>query len=49
MYVAFTQVHERGKDPRKESRLNAVCELGLMRNGSFARQIMKKLCEICNC
>ena len=47
MYAAFASVLERGEDPRKEARLNAVQELGLMGNGSSAGRIMKKLREIC--
>ena len=47
MYATFAQVLERGEDPRKETRLNAVQELGLMGNGSSAGRIMKKLREIC--
>lgn len=47
MYAAFTQVLERGEDPKKEARLNAIRELGLMGNGTAAERIMAKLREIC--
>ena len=47
MYAAFAQVLERGEDPRKEARLKAVRELGLMGNGSSAGRIMNKLREVC--
>ena len=48
MYKTFSHVLEQGEDPRKEARLNAVRELGLMGNGSSAGRIIKKLREICN-
>ena len=47
MYATFAQVLERGEDPRKEARLKAVQELGLMGNGSSAGRIIMKLREIC--
>ena len=47
MYAAFVQVLERGEDPMKEKRLNAVRELGLMGNGSSAERIMNKLRDVC--
>ena len=47
MYAAFAQVLERGEDPKKEARLNAVRELGLMGDGTSAGRIMEKLREIC--
>lgn len=47
MYSTFAQVLERGEDPKKEARLNAVRELGLMGNRSSAERIMDKLRDIC--
>lgn len=47
MYSAFAQVLERGEDPKKEARLNAVRKLGLMGDGTSAERIMKKLREVC--
>ena len=47
MYAAFALVLERGEDPKKETRLNAVRELGLMGDGTSAERIMDKLREIC--
>ena len=47
MYATFAQVLERGEDPMKETRLNAVRELGLMGNGSSAERIMNKLRDVC--
>jgi hypothetical protein len=47
MYATFAQVLERGEDPKKEARLSAVRELGLMGEGTSADRIMEKLREIC--
>lgn len=47
MYSTFVQILERGEDPKKEARLNAVRELGLMGRGTAAGRIMEKLREIC--
>lgn len=47
MYAAFAQVLERGEDPRKEARMNAVRDLGLMGEKTSAERIMVKLREIC--
>ena len=47
MYAVFSQVLERGEDPKKEARLNAVRELGLMGDGTSAGRIMEKLRKIC--
>ena len=47
MYATFAQVLERGDDPKKEERINAVRELGLMGDKTSAERIMEKLREIC--
>ena len=47
MYAVFSQVLERGEDPKKEARLSAVRELGLMGDITSAGRIMGKLREIC--
>ena len=47
MYSAFAQVLERGEDPRKEARMKAVRDLGLMGEKTSAERIMVKLREIC--
>lgn len=47
MYAAFAQVLERGEDPKKEARMKAVQDLGLMGEKSSAERIMDKLREVC--
>ena len=47
MYAAFAQILERGEDPKKEARMKAVQDLGLMGEKSSAERIMEKLREIC--
>ena len=47
MYEAFAQVLERGEDPKKDRRLKAVRDLGLMGEKTSAERIMGKLREIC--
>ena len=47
MYATFAQVLERGEDPKKEARVNAVRELGLMGNETSSERIMNKLREVC--
>lgn len=47
MYEAFAQILERGEDPKKERRLKAVRDLGLMGEKTSAERIMGKLREIC--
>lgn len=47
MYTTFAQVLERGEDPKKKERVNAVHELGLMGAGTSAERIMGKLREVC--
>lgn len=47
MYATFAQILECGEDPKKNARLKAVQELGLVGNGTSAERIMRKLREIC--
>ena len=47
MYDVFARVLERNEDPKKEERMKAVQELGLMGKGASAARIMKKLREVC--
>ena len=47
MYSAFSLILERGEDPKKEERLKAVRELGLIGGKSSAERIMEKLREVC--
>ena len=47
MYATFARILERGEDPKKEARIEAIRELGLMGNEASAERIMRKLREIC--
>lgn len=47
MYSTFAQVLEQGEDPKREERLNAVRELGLMGGKTSAERIMEKLRRVC--
>lgn len=47
MHSTFEQVLERGEDPKREERLKAVRELGLIGDKSSAERIMEKLREVC--
>ncbi|MBR3922424.1 MAG: hypothetical protein IKJ45_04885, partial [Kiritimatiellae bacterium] len=47
MYRAFALVLERGEDPKREERLQAVKTLGLMGEKTSAERIMDALREVC--
>lgn len=47
MYLTFESVVERGEDPRKNERMKAVQELGLINKKSSAERIMEKLKQVC--